>query len=153
MSTKPSGYGTMQIGGQERPYQVGTNQGDVFCRLHHRKDDTGAPLSLKAYSELFSPARLGKQQLTGGDLRDFIYSALAAGYDNDGLRVDFSAFDVGNWLDDADDDKELVKPLQTMLAQLVRRAELAAERAHGTAGKKPKAPAKTPPPEPMESPN
>ena len=128
MSTaKPSGYGAMQIGGQERPFQVGTNQGDIFQRLRH--------VSLKDYSALFSPAALQAEALTGGDLRDFVYSALVAGYENDGLPVDFSHLDVGNWIDDAplENGGEVVKPLTEMLQQLVRKAGLAADRAKNAA--------------------
>ena len=127
MSQKPSGYGLMQIGGQERPFQIGTNQGDVFQRLRH--------VSLKDYGMLFSPAALQAEALTGGDLRDFVYSALVAGYENDGARVDFSHLDVGNWIDDApfEDSGEVVKPLTEMLQQLIRKAELAAERAKNAA--------------------
>ena len=128
MSTaKPSGYGTMQIGGQERPFQVGTNQGDIFQRLRH--------VSLKDYGALFSPAALQAEALTGGDLRDFVYSALVAGYQNDGLPVDFSHLDVGNWIDDApfEENGEVVKPLTEMLQQLIRKAELSADRAKNAA--------------------
>lgn len=124
MSTaKPSGYGTLQLGGQERPFQVGTNQGDIFQRLRQ--------VSLKEYGALFSPAALQAEVLTGGDLRDFVYSALVAGYENDGLPVDFSHLDVGNWIDDAplEDGEQVVKPLTEMLHQLVRKAGLAADRA------------------------
>ena len=127
MSAKPSGYGTMQIGGQERPFQIGTNQGDVFQRLRH--------VSLKDYGAMFSPAALQAEALTGGDLRDFVYSALVAGYENDGLRVDFSHLDVGNWIDDAplEESGEVVKPLTEMLQQLIRKAELSADRAKNAA--------------------
>ena len=126
-AAKPSGYGAMQIGGQERPFQVGTNQGDIFQRLRH--------VSLKDYSALFSPAALQAEALTGGDLRDFVYSALVAGYENDGLPVDFSHLDVGNWIDDAplEHGGEVVKPLTEMLQQLVRKAGLAADRAKNAA--------------------
>ena len=126
-TAKPSGYGAMQIGGQERPFQIGTNQGDVFQRLRH--------VSLKDYGAMFSPAALQAEALTGGDLRDFVYSALVAGYENDGLRVDFSHLDVGNWIDDAplEESGEVVKPLTEMLQQLIRKAELSADRAKNAA--------------------
>lgn len=123
MSQKPTGYGTMQIGGQERPFQVGTNQADLFQRLRH--------VSLKEYGELFSLDVLRQQSYTSGDLRDFVYSALAAGYENDGLRIDFTPANVGNWIDDAglDETGEVVKPLLEMVAQVQRRIEQARERA------------------------
>ena len=130
MSAKPSGYGSMQFGGQDRPFQVGTNQGDIFCRLPHRRGDDGKPMSLVAFSELFGIHSLQAQSLTGGDLRDFVFSALAAGYENDGLRVDFTPQNVGNWIDEPDTvAEEVTKPITAMLEQMVRRAEHAAQRA------------------------
>jgi hypothetical protein len=120
MSAKPSGYGTMQIGGQERPFHVGTNQGDVFQRLRG--------ISLKEYGELFSPQNLQELNLKGGDIADFVYSALIAGAEYDGLRVDFNHIHVRAWLDDAD-PQEGSKPIGEMLNQAVERAKRAAERA------------------------
>lgn len=123
MASKPTGYGTMQIGGQERPFQVGTNQADVFQRLRH--------VSLKEYGETFGLEALQQQLLTSGDIRDFNYSALVAGYENDGQRVDFTPANVGNWIDDApmEASAEIMKPLTEMVGQIQRRAEQAMERA------------------------
>lgn len=137
MSDKPSGYGTMQIGGQERPFHVGINQGEIFAELPHRRGEDGRPLSLRAYGELFSLDRLKENDLTGADLRDFVYSALASGYAVDGARLDFNHVQVGHWLDDADAD-EAAKPLKEMVAQFVKRAERAVARAKNDPAPKPK---------------
>lgn len=128
MHAKPNGYGTMQIGGQERPFHVGLNQGGIFQQLHHRKGADGFAMSLKAYGELFSPQRLSRNELSGDDARDFIYSALASGYQVDGLTVDFTAQQVGFWLDDCDAE-EAAKPFNEMLVQLTRSIEQQMERA------------------------
>lgn len=132
MSEKPSGYGHMVIGQQTRPYHVGTNQGEIFCRLQHRRGEDGLALSLKAYGELFSPVALEKGAFTGGDLRDFVYSALVSGYEVDGLRVDFTPAQVGYWIDDAE-ATEAAKPIGEMLKQLVKRYERQADRAKNAA--------------------
>lgn len=127
MSAKPNGYGTMHIGGQERPFHVGLNQGGIFQQLHHRKGEDGHAMSLKAYGELFSPQRLSLNLLSADDARDFIYSALASGYQVDGLRVDYTPFQVGFWLDDAEAD-EAAKPFNEMLTQLKKRIDQQLER-------------------------
>lgn len=119
---KPSGYGLMQIGGQERPFHVGTHQGDIFCRLHN--------ISLKEFGELFSPHNLKEQKIKGGDIADFVYAALVAGADWDGLRVEFNHIHVRSWFDEVKvDSQELTKPLVEMLHQTVARAQHEAERA------------------------
>lgn len=115
MSHKPSGYGLMQIGGQERPFHVGTNQGDIFCRLRN--------ISIQQFGELFSdPATL-----KGGDIADLVYSALVAGAEWDGLRVDFNHIHVRAWIDDAD-ATEAAKPLTEMIEQTKQRLQRATER-------------------------
>lgn len=130
MSDKPSGYGLMQFGGQERPFQVGPNQGIIFSELQHRRGEDGRPMSLKAYGELFGLDSLREQRLAQKDLRDFIYSALAAGYEEDGLTVDFTPQKVGNWLGDpATDPDEAGKPIGEMLNQMRKRVEAFVDRA------------------------
>ena len=126
-AAKPSGYGTMQLGDQDRPFQVGTNQADIFCNLQHRKAD-GRALPLLDYYQLFGST----DTLLGAPLRDFVFSALVAGYQNDGHRVDFTHLDVGNWIDEGDDE-EVAKPLNVMLEQIHRKVDRAAERTKNTA--------------------
>lgn len=116
---KPSGYGLISIGGQERPFHVGTHQGDVFQRLRG--------VSLKEYGELFSLSNLQAQNLQGGDIADFLYSALVAGAEWDGLRVEFTHIHVRAWSDDAPAD-EVARPLLEMLNQSLLRAQREAER-------------------------
>lgn len=120
--SKPSGYGIIQIGGQERPFHVGTNQGDHFCRLRN--------ISLMEYGELFSPQNLQDKKLKGGDIADFVYSALVAGAEWDGLRVEFNHIHVRSWFDSPDaDSNELTKPLTEMFNQMKTRIEREVERA------------------------
>lgn len=119
-STKPNGYGTLTLGESTYPFHVGLNQSEVYCDL--RK------VSLKEYNEAFAPQRLQEQKLSAGELRDFVYSSLVAGAQVDGLEVDFTNLDVGNWIDEELDATEVTKPLNEMLNQLVRRATRQAER-------------------------
>jgi hypothetical protein len=119
-NTKPSGYGTMEIGEAERPFHVGTNQGELFCLLPNRQREDGRPMALGTYGELFSPQSLSEATLSGGDVRDFVYSALASGCEIDGLPVDFTPTEVGYWIDDAE-ASEVSKPFKEMLAQVVKR--------------------------------
>jgi hypothetical protein len=127
MSDKPSGYGLMLIGSQERPFHVGVNQSEIFATLQHRRGEDGRPMSLHEYSELFSLERLRNNELTPSDFRDFVYSALVSGYQVDNMRPDFSHMLVGHWLDDASPD-EAGKPLQELIAQFTKRIERAIER-------------------------
>lgn len=124
---KPSGYGIMQIGGAARPFHIGTNQGQIFCSLGARQREDGRPMSLTAYGELFNPQNLSEAELSGGDVRDFVYSALVSGCEVDGLAVDFAATQVGYWIDDAD-AAEVSKPFKEMLTQVVRRYQRQLER-------------------------
>jgi hypothetical protein len=114
----------MLIGGQERPFSVGTNQADLFCNLPSQKQD-GKALTLAEYYDLFG----NTARLLGGPYRDFLYSALLAGADRAGIELDFERLDVGEWMDDPNTDPaELAKPLNEMLAQLSAKAEANAAR-------------------------
>lgn len=127
MSTKPSGYGTMQIGGQERPWLVGLEQADTFCRLLSRRGEDGHPMTLKAYGELFSLTAIRDSKLLPSDIYDFIYSALVSGANEDGLHVDFTPRVVSQWLTKVDDE-EAGKPIMEMLEQTKQRIERQLER-------------------------
>ena len=117
---------SVAIGDQDRPFEVGTNQAEIFCTLPHRRDEQGRPLTLQAYYGLFETT----ERLLGGPLRDFLFSALRAGAERDGLRVDFTAADVGRWMDAPETEAdEIAKPLNAMLAQLQAKANAEQERA------------------------
>lgn len=124
---KPSGYGTMLIGEAERPFHIGTNQGEAFCSLSNRLREDGRPMSLAAYGELFSPQNLSEANLSGGDVRDFVYSALVSGCEVEGQEVAFTPSQVGYWIDDASAD-EVGKPFKMMLDQVVKRYQRQLER-------------------------
>lgn len=128
MTSKPSGYGTAFLGAAERGFHVGYNQGGIFCRLPHRLDNEGHPLSLKAYGELFSLDNIKNLALSVDDVRDFVYSALASGCQLDKLPLDFTPEDVGFWLDEAPEE-EPAKIFKAMGEQTVRRFQQQLERA------------------------
>jgi hypothetical protein len=134
ISNKPSGYGTMQIGGVEnRPFHIGIQQGELFCRMPERRDAEGRPMSLQAYGELFGLEALRTLSFSIGDLRDFVYSALVSGAEVDGLPFDYSPAQVGYWLDEAD-DLEASKPMRELVRQFQVRFERQQERSkNGTA--------------------
>lgn len=97
---------TITIGGQARAFHVGTNQGDIFCRLQG--------LSLAQYAATFSEiGRLGF-----GQRRDFIYSALKAGADRSGQALAYDNLAVGDWMDEPEyDDVSVLAPIVAALGE------------------------------------
>ena len=141
MSAKPTGYGLMQIGGQPRPFLVGFEQADIFCRLLSRRNAAdGGPMTLQDYNNLFNLVALRENKLLPADVYDFIYSALASGAVEDDLLLDYTPRIVGQWLGEAE-DAEASKPLLEMVSQAMRRIERHLERE----AKKAQAPAKSKP--------
>lgn len=127
MANQPQGY--LTIGGTEqRPFHVGYNQGAIFARLPNRVDEEGRPLSVKAYGELFSLSAIRDLSLSLEDVRDFVYSALASGAMVAKQPVDFTADEVGYWLDEAD-ELDVAKVFTEMGEQTVRRFQNQLERA------------------------
>ena len=128
MAAKPTGYGQMQIGGQQRPFLVGFEQADIFCRLPARRNaESGGPMTLADYNGLFNITALRENKLLPADAYDFIYSALASGAAEDDLYIDYTPRIVGQWLSEAEDE-EASKPLLEMVAQTIRRFERHLER-------------------------
>lgn len=121
---------TVSIGGQDRPFHVGTNQGDIFCRLQG--------LSLAQYAATFSD--IGGLGL--GAQRDFLYSALRAGAEKAGYQVDFTATEVGDWMDEpAYNAAEALTPVVTALgAQFAAKAAYQKERDAKKASSPPETP-------------
>lgn len=128
MTTKPSGYGTIDIGGSLRGFHVGTAQAEIFSSMDARRDAEGRPMSLQAYSDLFELDALRTLSFGIGDFRDFVYSALVSGAQIDGLEVDFTHKDVGFWLDEAD-NAEAAKPMRELVRQYKVRYDRQQERA------------------------
>ena len=100
---------TILIGGQARPFHVGTNMGAIFCDLQH--------LTLAQYGNLF--ANINELGMSGR--RDFLYAALRAGAERLGQAVDFSVMDVGDWMDAP--DFEQVPALGAVISALGRQFE------------------------------
>lgn len=138
-TNKPAGYGTVQLGGQERPFLVGFEQGSTFCKLLHRRNpEDGTPMPLKAYGELFNPLTKPQERLSAEDIRDFVYSALVEGAQEDGLLVDYTPRVVSQWLDASDDPREAAKPLEEMYRQMTARLERQVERLKNAGAPSPK---------------
>jgi hypothetical protein len=130
MTTKDiPGYSTMEIpSGVERPFHVGIQQGEIFASLENRRRPDGRSMSLKDYDKLFSAESLSKQELSGGEVRDFIYSALVMGAMLDKLPIDFEPQDVALWID-ISDPQQISKPFSEMLRQVMVRFNQQLERA------------------------
>lgn len=80
----------ISIGGQQRPFKFGFNAIDIFCR--ERK------IGINDFSERL--AEISKGSATIGELRDIIYAGLAGGALSHNQQVDFTAYMVGDWLDE-----------------------------------------------------
>lgn len=121
------GYGQLVLGGITRPFHVGTNQTAIFCDL--RKMDlmdyndmfTSLMPTVAESGEVLPPKR---RYLSPAENRDFLYSSLAAGAQNERLPVDFTPEEVGNWLDAPDEDSaEIAKPLQMHIRLMQQRLD------------------------------
>lgn len=129
----------MQIGGAERPYYIGTRQTAIFCELQ------GESYDLQDYNNLLGQVLgnqvaaaqaqeknekhipVGRKELTAGEVRDFVYSALVAGAGRAELPVDFTPNNVADWIDEAD-AAEVMKPVVRHIGLLGQRLERQASR-------------------------
>jgi hypothetical protein len=82
---------TIHIGGQDRKLKMGTNATALFCQMHS--------IPLSKFSERFAELQLI-------DIRDLTYCALLSGNGGD---VDFSAFEVGEWMDEPGAIEQIMK--------------------------------------------
>jgi|SRR5690554_1351472 len=78
---------TLKIGGKKRLLKFGTNQTAILCEMYD--------VPLEEMDQAFSPARMSVAQT-----RDLIYSAIAAGCLTKGKEIDFTQYQVGDWVDD-----------------------------------------------------
>jgi|GEM_PF-1314417 len=78
------------IGGKQRPFKFGFNAIDIFCREHN--------IGISEFGERF--AKIGKGNATIGELRDIIFAGLAGGALTSGEQIDFTSFQVGDWMDE-----------------------------------------------------
>jgi len=76
-----------KIGGKKRLVKFGTNASAIYCDEHN--------ISLSKYNESFA-----LDMVTIGQLRDVIWSGLVAGCYKQKKEVDFTKYDVGDWIDD-----------------------------------------------------
>lgn len=128
------GDGRLEIGGQLRPYYIGTYQTAIFCELQAEGFDLQDYNQLllevalnqhnqsKAAREGVAYAPSGRKALTAAENRDFLYSALVAGAKRERLPVDFDADQVGFWIDEAAAE-EAAKPFATHYRLLFQRLE------------------------------
>jgi len=81
---------TVNIGSKPRPFKFGFNAIDIFCR--ERK------ITIATFGERI--AEISKGSATIGELRDIIYAGLAGGALSSNQQIDFTAYQVGDWLDE-----------------------------------------------------
>lgn len=101
------GYGRMTIGGEVRPFHLGTFQARVFCE--QRK------VELSEYQQAVAVLGSSDGLLNQVLLCDLLYSALVAGAKRDRLPCDFDADDVSFWFDEAPKE-EVVKLIEVAIA-------------------------------------
>jgi len=101
-----TGIITANIGGQERSLKFGTNSTAQYCEV--RKCD------LNDYMEDLGKFILSQSEeeelrqmsgMEGSELRDIIYSGLWAFDITNNRKVDYNKFDVGNWIDEAEQEE------------------------------------------------
>jgi hypothetical protein len=125
-------FGSLLLGGQDRPFELGPAQEQATRALHHRKGEDGQPLTAAAYQQAFGPEALRPGPLTGDEARDFVYAALVAGYAAQGFRVDFTFVQVGQWLAA---QPEAAQPLWDAVAQSLPPVKVKPSRATKKAAK------------------
>ena len=103
--------GSLQIGGQDRPFRLGQAQEIALRQLHHRRGTDGLPLTATAYRKTFGAGLPDPATADPADVRDFVHAALVAGYQQAGLRVDFNHAMVGQWLAATPDVAQVLGPL------------------------------------------
>jgi hypothetical protein len=147
MSNTITGEQTMQIGGAERPFHIGTLQTAIFCEL------APAGFDLQDYHQLFTQIGVnqfyaqqarekgepftptGRKALTPTENAHFLYSALAAGLRREKQPVSFSVDDVMGWIDDIENSEdeaalqEAAKPFAVHYALLTQKLDRQAKRA------------------------
>lgn len=98
---------TINIGGKIRPIKFGTNATAFFCEERR--------CTIKDFTEMLSPEKLNSLEITGSEIRDLLWAGLKTGALTRGEDASFTSFDVGNWLDDEDFDKnQIVKAIESM---------------------------------------
>jgi hypothetical protein len=100
----------IDIGGKSRPIKFGTNQTSILCDL--RK------YTLKELHEVYGPNNWSTDKIAAKDIRDLLYSGLYAGSLSAKEHVDFNEFDVGDWMDEAD-QAEVKKAMKLYVESLI----------------------------------
>lgn len=80
----------VDIGGKQRPFKFGFNAIDIFCKEHG--------IGISEFGERF--AKIGKGSASVGELRDIVYAGLAGGALSSGDKIDFTTYQVGDWMDE-----------------------------------------------------
>lgn len=97
MKIAERGYGTLHLGGEDRPFLIGTYQAKTFCTMRG--------IELGAYFEELSKFKFENGLDNDQFLCELVYSALVAGgvlYD---APVDYSLDKLTVWLDTAAPDE------------------------------------------------
>lgn len=104
------GLQRIEIGGKSRPIKFGTNQTSILCEL--RK------YTLKELNEVYGPNNWNVDKISAKDIRDLLYSGLYAGSLSSKEHIDFNEFDVGDWMDEAE-QTEIQKAMKLYVESLI----------------------------------
>ena len=85
---KYKGYGVVNIGGKKRPIKGGTNATGIFCTLR----DCDLETAMNILEDV--------SKWRGDEIRDMIFALLCAGCHTEKKEIDFTNFDIGDWMDE-----------------------------------------------------
>lgn len=88
---------SVYIGGKIRPFKFGTNATAIFCK------EMG--INLGQFNSVFSPEKMAKQEIQGDEIVTLIYAGLCAACYSSNSPVDFTKWNVGDWIDDLKPDQ------------------------------------------------
>jgi len=88
----------IKIGGELRPFKFGFNAMDIFCKEKS--------IGIGDFGAYFN--NIASNKATIADLRDIVFAGLCGGALSMGSKVDFTTYQVGDWMDELKSD-ELAK--------------------------------------------
>lgn len=94
------------IGGQERSLKFGTNSTARYCEVRNCDlNDYTEDLGKFILSQSKDKELRKMSGLQGNEVRDIIYSGLWAFDITNKRAIDYDRFDVGNWIDEAEQEE------------------------------------------------
>ena len=85
-------YTEAEIGGKKRPLKFGINQTEIFCKTRG--------ITAGEFIEMFTEEKLNALALTGGEVRDLVWSGLKDGARFKKQEFKYTPEDIGDWIDE-----------------------------------------------------